>query len=302
MKKIRNIVLFIFAGILMTYLIPSPQKSFIQLYDGQDKTLLDSVENFKATPTQTLEFQDNKWQYLITGTGKETLLFLHGMSGTYDIWWQQINAFKSDYRIVSLTYPPVSTLAEMGQAVKEILDKNKIEQVIIVSNSMGGYLTQYLYATYPKRIKKVVFGNTFPPNDIIKKENSTQATLLKVVPEWLMMHLWRKGLQEKIIPAGENNPLLKATLLEMSYGKMSRKQYAARYDCAIDKFKPNNSSSTPILIFESDNDPLVPLVLREALKKLYPTAQVHTFHNKGHFPFINAPTEYNKALKVFLEQ
>ena len=55
----------------------------------------------------------------------------------------------------------------------------------------------------------------------------------------------------------------------------------------------------PKLIIESDNDPLVELQLREDLKKLYPSALVKTFHNEGHFPYINAAGEYNEALKEF---
>jgi len=40
--------------------------------------------------------------------------------------------------------------------------------------------------------------------------------------------------------------------------------------------------------------------LRSQLKTLYPEAQVHTFHNKGHFPYINAMDDYNIRLKQFL--
>ena len=83
---------------------------------------------------------------------------------------------------------------------------------------------------------------------------------------------------------------------------MSKAQFVARYNCVIDKFQPINNPQKQgnIMIFEADNDPLVPAELRTKLKQLYPQAQVHTFHAKGHFPYLNATIEYNEALKQFL--
>lgn len=303
-QKISRVFAFLLVVVWVSYLVPTPQKTFAELYDGQDKMVVDSLREFRETPTQSLDYQGQKWQYLVTGEGSENLLFLHGMGGSYDIWWQQINAFKSDYRIVSVTYPPVSTLAEMGKAVMAILDKNNIAQVNVVGSSLGGYFTQFLLATYPNRIKKAVIGNTFPPNDVLEKQNAKAATVLKNVPEWLMMYLWRQGLYEKVIPAAQNDALTKATLLEMSYGKMSKMQYGSRYNCVVDKFQPIDyqQNKTPILIFEADNDPLVPLELREKLKQTYPIAEVHTFHGRGHFPYLNTTAEYNQVLKDFLKK
>jgi len=42
--------------------------------------------------------------------------------------------------------------------------------------------------------------------------------------------------------------------------------------------------------------------MRKELKELYPEAEVYTFHNAGHFPYVNAAGEYNKVLKVFLNE
>ena len=39
----------------------------------------------------------------------------------------------------------------------------------------------------------------------------------------------------------------------------------------------------PVLIIESDNDPLVELKLREQLKATYPNSTVHTFLRQGIF-------------------
>ncbi len=301
-NKILTFITILMVAFAATYLIPTPHHAASELYEGKNQTILNYLSDFRKIPTQSIDYQGNSWKYLVTGKGKESILFLHGMAGNYDFWWQQINAFKDDYRIVSVTYPPVSNLAEMGKAVIAILDKNNIQEVNVVGSSLGGYFAQYLWATYPKRIKKAVFGNTFPPNDLLEKQNSKLVVVAKVVPEWLMMYFLRQGLYKNVIPAAQNDPLAKAVLVENTYGRMSKAQFVARYNCVIDKFQPNNDpqKQKDIMIFEADNDPLVPAELRTKLKQLYPQAQVHTFHGKGHFPYINATLEYNAALKQFL--
>ena len=301
-NKIRTFLIILLVVFATSYLIPTRHHSASELYDGKDQTVLNSLSDFRKTPTQSLDYEGNSWKYLVTGKGKESILFLHGMAGNYDFWWQQISALKDDYRIVSVTYPPVSNLAEMGKAIIAILDKNNIKEINVVGSSLGGYFAQYLLATYPNRVKKAVFGNTFPPNDLLEKQNSKLVVVAKVVPEWLMMYFLRQGLYKNVIPAAQNDPLAKAVLVENTYGRMSKAQFVARYNCVIDKFQPNNdlSKQKNIMIFEADNDPLVPVALRTKLKQLYPQAQVHTFHGKGHFPYLNATLEYNAALKQFL--
>ncbi|GAB4020404.1 hypothetical protein GCM10028808_61430 [Spirosoma migulaei] len=83
---------------------------------------------------------------------------------------------------------------------------------------------------------------------------------------------------------------------------MSKAQFLARYHCVIDKFQPIDGKQTSIslLILESDNDPLVSVDLRTNLKQYYTSAQVPTFHNKGHFPCLNVKDDYNTVLREFL--
>ncbi|MBN8820397.1 MULTISPECIES: alpha/beta hydrolase [unclassified Spirosoma] len=288
--------------IVIVYLIPVSKKDAAELYDGVDKQPINGLTAFRKLPTKTRHTQGYDWTYLVLGNGPKTILFLHGMTGGYDFWWQQMNAFSHDYRVVSMTYPPVDNLSDLGKGVISILDKEKIDSVIVVGSSLGGYLTQYLLATYPQRVEKAVLGNTFPKNDIYEEANHTKVAVAKWLPEWAVMNALRGNLVNQVIPASENNPLAKAQLLENTYGRMSKAQFLARYQCVIDKFQPIDGKQTkvPLLILESDNDPLILLQLRTQLKQYYTTAQVHTFHQKGHFPYLNAAKEYNTVLGNFL--
>ena len=290
--------------IIAVYLFPTPKKDAIDLYDGADRTPINGLAQFRKLPTRAVNAQGYDWTYAVLGNGPKTILFLHGMTGGYDFWWQQMNAFSPDYRVVSVTYPPVDSLSALGKGVMAILDKEKIDRVIVVGSSLGGYLTQYLLTTYPQRIEKAVLGNTFPKNTIYEERNHTRVRVASWLPEWAVMNALRQNLFTQVLPTSENNPLVKAQLLENTYGRMSKDQFIARYYCVVDKFQPidGHQSKIPLLIIESDNDPLILPELRTQLKQYYRSAQVHTFHQKGHFPYLNAANEYNAVLREFLSK
>ena len=301
MKKAVIIIGIIAAVIFIFYLIVSKKQSFFDVY-GKEDAISQSLKEFRKLPLKKITVDSIEWTYLKTGKGDESILFLHGMGGAYDIWWQQINYFKDKYQIISVTYPPVDNLEQMANAVIEILDNERIGKVIVVGSSLGGYFAQYLVSMYPERVEKAVFGNTFPPNDLIKKENASKESLFKTAPEWLVMWILRKGLSKGILPAANNSAVLKAYMYEQYSGGMSKAQFIARYYCVVEKFKVEQTGFIQKLIIEADNDPLVKKELREELKKLYPEAKVETMHNVGHFPYVNAPDEYNKILENFFRE
>ncbi|UFH54312.1 alpha/beta fold hydrolase [Spirosoma sp. KNUC1025] len=286
------------------YVYPPPTKDAVDLYSGSDKDRIKGLASFRQIPTKTITSQGYDWRYLSLGNGPKTILFLHGMTGGYDFWWQQMNTFKANYRVISVTYPPVDNLPDLGKGIVDILDKEDVRTAIVVGSSLGGYLTQYLLAAYPQRVEKAVLGNTFPQNDILEEKNATKIAAATWLPAWAVMNSLRKNLYDQVLPASENDPLAEAQLLENTYGRMSKAQFLARYHCVVDKFRPVDGKQTkvPLLIFESDNDPLVSPDLRTKLKQYYVTARVHTFHHKGHFPYLNARDEYNTALQSFLSQ
>lgn len=296
------ILLLVFAGLSILYIWPVSQIPFDTLYAKVDPAVVNSLQSFRqANPPRQLQVDDVTWEYIALGEGQETILFLHGMTGAYDIWWQQMEALKGQYRMISVTYPPVRSLEEMETGVLAILEKEGVTDFNVVGTSLGGYFAQYLVAKHPERIRRAVLSNTFPPNDLIAEKNRTLGTILPYLPEWLVLSVFRGNFQQIIYPTSGNDELTLAFLNEIGYGRMSKAQLVGRYYCVIEKF----AAPTPtvaVMIIESDNDPLVELTLREQLKATYPNAIVHTFSGVGHFPYLNRPQEYTQLLVDFLNK
>lgn len=278
-----------------------PYKSFDELYAKVDKATVDSLLAFRqAHPVRTLELHGVKWEYLALGQSPETILFLHGMTGAYDIWWQQMEALQDRYRVISVTYPAVDNLEEMERAVMAILEAEGVNQFHMVGSSLGGYFAQFLVARHPERILSAVFANTFPPNDILAERNKTIGTVLPFLPEWLVMNFLSSSMRKNVFPASGNSELVLAFGLEQTYGRMSKAQVLGRYRCVVEPFEAPSMAALgiPVMIIEADNDPLVERALREQLKETYPTADVTTLSN-GHFPYLSMPKEYTSVLEAF---
>ncbi len=294
---------FIVVG-LAFYLWPVPKKDFTELAAKVDPAVRQSLLDFRSDhPLQTVVVDGEDWEYVVFGEGEGTILFLHGMTGAYDIWWQQMEALAPDYRVISVTYPPVDTLEGLSRGILAVLDAEGVERTHIVGSSLGGYLTQYLVATHPERINKAVFGNTFPPNDLYAAKNEKLIKLLPFLPEWLVLKTFRKNIEEVIYPASGHSELVLAYMLEQTYGRMSKAQIVARAKAVIDPFVPPRleDQGVAVMIIEADNDPLVPETLREQLKQTYPSARVETLHDVGHFPYLNVPDAYTEFLRSFLK-
>lgn len=298
------ILLLIVVLIWLAYVFPGPSRSFEQLYTDVDPQTAQSLQDFRSrNPPVEIDVDGVTWEYLIIGQGEETILFLHGMSGAYDIWWQQIEILKDRYRLLSVTYPAVDSLDDMSQGINAILDHEGIENVNLVGSSLGGYLSQYLILTNPERVRRAIFANTFPPNEILSESYRLVGPLLPYLPVWLIMTVVRINTLSDLYPASGHSQLVKAYLLEQTYGRMSKVQFVARYRCVIEYFNAPDVDALgiPVLIIESDNDPLLDESLRELLKETYPTAEMVSLSDAGHFPYLNMAEEYTQLLLAFFK-
>ena len=129
-------ILFCLAVIvLIAYSSPVRRVPFQQLYAKVPEEQRKSLQAFRSNnPLQSSTVDHKKWTYLSVGTGSQTILFLHGMVGAYDIWWQVIEALKDRFKIIAVTYPPVNNLEGLRRGILDILEKEKVSKCHV----MGG--------------------------------------------------------------------------------------------------------------------------------------------------------------------
>lgn len=297
-----KIALFVLFLLVFLYYIPAPKADFFKLYNKND-TYSKNMKFLLQQPMKKVVNKGITWKYYDYGKGEPAIVFLHGMGGSAEIWWNQILELGKNHRVIAYTLPDrVNSLEKAEKGIMNILDKENIHDFYLVGTSMGGYIAQYIMDKHPDRVKKAVFGNTFAPNNLISVKNGGKRKLLPLFPELLIWQLGKKQLSQIILPAAQNNKLLASILPSLSF---SKKGFINRYDLVVDTFTPyperKEIRNIPKMIIESDNDPLIDPVLRKQLKQLYDYARVYTFHDQGHFPYVSNVEEYNTILHDFLD-
>ena len=279
------------------------QASFEELYADVDPAIVDGLRAFRSrVPVRRVTLQGHPWDHVVLGDGPGTVVFLHGMAGAYDIWWQQLEALAPTHRTISITYPPVHTLAELAAGVLGILDAQGAVSAAVVGSSLGGYLAQYLVQQHSRRIERAVFANTFPPNEQLREANRLRAAVGRFLPERVVAAAFRHSNTRTVVPASQYAPLVDAYLAEQAQLPGLKRRLLARYHTVVEPFTVADPAPEGIelLLLESDNDPLLSDSLRAGLRATYGSAPVHTFHDGGHFPYLHRASEYTSVLRSFL--
>ncbi len=92
-SKVFYFVLLIVVLLIILYQIPAKKADFFKLYKKNDRPA-QLLKRFYQKLVKTINVNGVDWQYYAGGTGDKTILFCHGMSGVYDLWWRHVKNLK----------------------------------------------------------------------------------------------------------------------------------------------------------------------------------------------------------------
>jgi pimeloyl-ACP methyl ester carboxylesterase len=111
-------------------------------------------ENVGGRPVNTIQL----------GSGPP-LVFVHGLSGCWPNFLEQMAVFAADHRVVALDLPGFGhspgeagevSMHGYAQLLEELLAQLGLERATIVGNSMGGLIAAELAASSPSRVERLV--------------------------------------------------------------------------------------------------------------------------------------------------
>jgi pimeloyl-ACP methyl ester carboxylesterase len=276
---------------------------FHQCYAKVDQAQRQSLYAFRTQhPPKHWEHDGVQWHYATLGRGDSTVLFLPGAVGSYYIWWQQLLALAENFKLISFDYPSLRSMEGLQFGLNAIFRKEGVERFHIVGSSMGGYVAQYLASAQPDRLLSATFANTFVPTMPLFRTTPFLRLAISVFPLKLTHTIYHLYSQHRLVPTGGQDALLEAYLLEFSHAGLGKRDFLARLSCVTQTFTPLpvDDQTFPILLIDSENDPLIRPTIRQAVRNMYPRAQRYTFQNAGHFCYLNQPETYTGILRTFL--
>jgi pimeloyl-ACP methyl ester carboxylesterase len=121
---------------------------------------------------------EDGFKYIEAGKG-EPLVLLHGLMGELSNWEPVIDHFKANYHVMVPILPiyelPILTLGvkSLSKYVNRFLKHKKLNQVVLIGNSLGGHVGLVFTTSHQENVKALVltgssglyenaFGGSFP--------------------------------------------------------------------------------------------------------------------------------------------
>ena len=274
--------------------------------DEQLQKLLDFRKQF---PYQQKDINGLNWRFLDTKQGEQTLLILPGASVKSEISFHSLQRFAQTYRVITIDYPPVSTITVLLEGLLYLLDERGIDHFFLMGGSYGGWMAQSLVRRCPERIDKLIISAVGPPNPQNSQTLKKMSKWLRLLPTFVLKTMLNRSFANLDLSAAEEYPQLELLWAQMKevMNQLTRRDIFALFERLIDQtekydFTPNDLKHWPgrmLFLFGSD-DPATPPERIESMRELYPKAHIEVFQGGSHGIAVTHQDEYFEMIERFL--
>jgi pimeloyl-ACP methyl ester carboxylesterase len=260
--------------------------------------------------SKNITYEGSTIHYRVTGEGAPVLL-IHGFAEDGSVWDNQVAFLENTYKLVVPDLPGSGkstilqkdriTLVDYAVCIKKILEKENIDQCVMIGHSMGGYITLAFAEQYPEILKAFgLFHSSAFADDEEKiavrkkaidfiKNNGTAAFLSTMIPG-----LFKDAEESKD----------QVDLLLQKSNNFSPEALVQYYQAMIDR--PDRtavlkSSKLPVLLVLGQHDKAVPFEQGLKQAKMADNTYMFILRNSGHMGMLEEQEKSNLILADFLQ-
>ncbi len=257
--------------------------------------------------------------YVEMGEGPP-LLFVHGLSGAWQNFLENIPYFARTHRVIAVDLPGFGSspmppweisIPAYGRFLRDFCERLGVDRCSLVGNSMGGFIATEVAITEPDRVDDLVLisaaGITWArarrePAAMIARVGLAAAPL---ATRFHMSWIKRPGLRKEVFQGVffDPNGLRREMLWENVVPALDSPGY---YDAlttlwGYDIRHRLEEIGVPTLIVWGRQDRVVPVPAALSYKKrIGDNAELEIFDRCGHVPQIERPERFNRLLERFL--
>lgn len=264
---------------------------------------------------------DGRWANVVElGTGPP-LLFVHGLSGCWQNWLEQLPAFAATHRVIAVDLPGfgVSELPERQISIPgyaRFLDGlcdllGVSEPAVVVGNSMGGFVAAELAIAVPERVSRLVLVSAAGiSSDRVKRDPVlTVARGIAIGAVWAATRhetfARRAGLRRIALSYVARHPERLSAPLAF---EVMRGSGRAGFLPALDALlgyplrERLGEIACPTLIVWGEDDRVIPVKDASRFERLIPDARKVLLPDTGHVAMLERPVVFNGLLRGFLNE
>ncbi|MEH7081877.1 alpha/beta hydrolase [Neobacillus drentensis] len=253
-----------------------------------------------------LKANDSSMAYIDSGEGKPIVL-LHGFCGSSSYWEFVIPTLSADYRVIALDLPghgqsdPLqgsSTIENLADQVKNLLDALNLPEVTMFGHSLGGYITLAFAEKYGGQLSgySLIHSTAFPDSEEAKKARS--ANIEKVNKSGIYSLI--DGLVPKLFSPENQDENYVGIAMEIGYTTSAEGAIDAlnAMKDRPDRNRLLESSTLPILLVAGEQDQIIPAEKTFSVSKA--NIKQSIIKDSGHMSMFENPMELVSEIQEFL--
>jgi pimeloyl-ACP methyl ester carboxylesterase len=257
----------------------------------------------------------------------QPLVFVHGLSGCWANWLEQLPVLASEHRVLTLDLPGFGhspmppeqiTISGYARLLDRLLGELGIDAAALVGNSMGGFIAAELAIAFPQRVERLVLVSAAG----VSTAAHSQPWTVRVVPALNRLETvlagsaaWvasksdtvarRARLRDALLNVVVRHPgRLPAPLAAEQLrgagtpGFLQGLQAVLDYD--IRERLPE--IACPTLVVWGERDRLISVGDADVFAELIPDSRKVVFEDTGHMAMLERPAAFNALLEDFLAE
>ncbi len=258
-------------------------------------------------------------------TDRRALVFVHGLSGSWQNWLEQLPVFAATHRVVTLDLPGFGaspmpreqiTISGYARLLDALLGQLGIDAAAVVGNSMGGFISAELAIAFPQRVERLVLVSAAG----LSTYNDPRPTRALPMMTRLDRVLAAVGAQ---LAAKSDTVARRARLREATLSLVVRHPRRLPAPLAAEQLRGAGKPgflqglkavieydlrerlpeiACPTLIVWGDGDRLVNVRDADLFAELIPGSRKVIFEDTGHMSMLERPAAFNALLNGFLAE
>jgi len=265
-----------------------------------------------------------RYSYRRSGEG-HAILLLHGVTDSSRFYWREFfRSFESEYTVVAMDLrghgdsekPRCGySAADQAQLVAKFLDGLELDRPILLGHSLGGIIAARFALLFPDKVSKLIICDS-PLRGGFRKDLKW-ATQLPLSGAMIVGALMIPGLGRFLFSMRSPQTIRLALELLQTFSDPShipeeiiREKMKASYEAVSQSLwqavifenldKDLHRISVPTLIIRGADDALVPQDQAEKAASRIPDSQLVIIDSAGHFPLLEQPEQFKRAVSAFL--
>jgi 4,5:9,10-diseco-3-hydroxy-5,9,17-trioxoandrosta-1(10),2-diene-4-oate hydrolase len=253
------------------------------------------------------------------------LVFVHGLSGSWPNWLEQLPVFAADHRVVAMDLPGFGhspmpreqiTIPGYARLVDGLLGELGIDAAAIVGNSMGGSIATELALAFPRRVERLALVSpaglsTYRHRGMerIKPYLQHAAPIIAAYTGWTAARAdWmarRPGLRNLTLGLVTRHPArLPAALAAQQLRGAGKPGFMQALEANLhhDMRDRLPEIACPTLIVWGEDDRVIGVHDAAVYAELIPDSRKVIYEDTGHLAMLERPAAFNALLREFLDE